>query len=253
MKQLRRLLTFTGLFVAALFLVINLDSCSSHKGIVSCPDVHHGSLAMHHVHYHNGNALAHNHHKDAGAQQATNTSQPTKTVAAPQPTKANAVDPNSDAIYGGGGGLASSSRDLPKFKNPKELFKLMTEDEREEAKSTVSKVLAKHPFIRKMAIKKMERMDKKYPAPAKSTLNNGGGLGTGEILAIVAIVCSVFFFLGIVGLILGIIALGMIKKNGGANWARILAIVAIILGALDILILILWLVIVVAILGGAFL
>jgi hypothetical protein len=139
-------------------------------------------------------------------------------------------------------GYASLSSDAPKLGKPMEMFKRLTAEEREVAKAEISKIFDKNPTLSSIIDKKFEKLDKKYPAPAQSSLSaDGKELTTAEILSIVAIALSVFWVLGLAGLIIGAIALKKLKKEGGRSWARILSIIAIVLGSIMLLSFIIWL------------
>jgi hypothetical protein len=231
--------------VAVIIAGANLASCSSYRGLAFKPDGHnhyHPDLAsIHRVkHLHDSNIRQHD---DSKASANANVN-PAPTAPAALETKT--VDQVSSTA------TASSSTEVPTPKNPKELFKLLTKEERSQAREEMEKILAKKPLMKHLVMNKFNKMDEKYPAPAQSTLHgaSGAGLSLGEILAIVAIACVPFFFLGIAALVIGIVALLKIKKEGGANWAKILAIVAIALGALEIVGLILYIVLVAVAIGG---
>ena len=216
------------------FAAFNMESCSSNKGTVSCPDLHgsHHSMAMHWK-MHNPN------HESASATHTSKTQPGDKTVKAAAPG-VDKVNPT---------GIASLSNEIPK--TPMGIFKILTSDERAQVKQQISSLMVKKPMLNKLINKRFEKLDHKYPAPAQSVLKaGGGGLSIGEILAIVAIACCVTWVLGLAGMIIGIVALLKINKEGGAKWAKILAIVAIALGALEFLTFLLWLIFVVILVGG---
>ena len=135
------------------------------------------------------------------------------------------------------------NNDVPTLKNSKDLYKLLTAQERAQAREEINKIFAKQPILKSVVNGRLNKMDEKYPAPATSSFSKdgGGALSLGEILAIVAIACVPFFFLGIAALVIGIVALMKINREGGRSWARILAILAIVFGALEILGLFFWL------------
>jgi hypothetical protein len=220
---------------ALLLAVFSISSCTSYKGIASKPDGHnryHRDLALNNLFKkHGGNSA--NHDNTQAKASANNTVTPVQ----PAPASLNqktATEINSMT--------ASSSNEVPALKNPKEFYQLLTTEERVQAKEAVDKIFAKRHFLKKIVDARLNNMNEKYPAAAQSTLHrdNGGALSTAEILSIVAIACSVTWILGLAGLIIGIIALQRIRAEGGADWARILAIVAIVLGAIDVVSLFLW-------------
>jgi hypothetical protein len=224
---MKKLNFLTQLFWAALIIVgtLNLESCSSKKATVSCPDLH-GSAPHHYMAMH---FKSHN----ANHQSASVTAKPADHSASTTPAAIAPV------------GIASLSTDIPK--TPGGIYGQLTSDERIMVRQEVSSLLVKKPFsklLNKMVSKKFDKLDKRYPAPAQSSFkaDGGGGLSLGEILAIVAIACCVTFFLGIAGLVIGIIALQKINREGGASWAKILAILAIVFGALELLGLIFWII-----------
>ncbi len=216
MKNIKLLLVLLGFGV----IILNIQSCSTRQGMVSCPDLHrtsHHQMAMHKTHHsENRNVVA----QQSAKEERHNEVGTTKTN---QPNTAGTIEPI---------GTASVSSGMPAIKKPADIFKILTTQERQQVKDKVSTMFSKTPMLKKIVLKKMDRLDKKYPAPAQSVLarDGGGEFTTGEILAIVAIACVLVF--GIVGLIIGIIALIKINHDGGREWARILAIVAIVLGAL---------------------
>jgi len=211
------------------------------------PDGHnkyHPDFAMHLLKKHNSNYY-NNHGNNAAKVSASNTAKPAPVAPATIDNK------TSDAVSSM---TASTSNEVPTYKNPKDAYKLLTEDERAQARQAVDKMFAKRPILRQLVDGKLNKLNEKYPAAKESSFKNadgGSGLSLGEILAIVAIACSVTFFLGIPGLVIGIVALLQINRNGGATWARILAIVAIVVGAIDILGLIIWIALLALALGRA--
>ena len=220
MNRIFPLITRAGVFVLAVLVIFQLESCSQHKGIMQCPAVgynaHHDKMPL--LTLHNGN------NRHSAVQR--------KTTAVVSTADSSRILPAVDVITPVGG-YATSNNDVPKLKEPMELFKNLSADQREQIKEQVSTMMGKHKIVKGAILKRLDKMDKKYPAPPPALAYDGGGrLSLGEILAIVAIACAVTWVLGIVGLILGIIALIKINREGGANWARILAIVAIVLGAL---------------------
>ena len=220
MKKTFSLISHAGFAMLAVLIIFQLESCSQHKGIMQCPEVgynaHHDKLPMHAMHY------GYNH---PGAAQR-------KTSAMINTADSSRLLPSVDAIKPVDG-YATSNNDVPTLKEPMELFMHLSAEQREQIKAQVSTMMAKNKIVKGLILKRLDKMDKKYPAPpAAQAYEHGSGLSTGEILSIVAIACAVTWVLGIVGLILGIIALIKINRDGGAGWARILAIVAIVLGAL---------------------
>ena len=220
MNRIFPFIKYTGIAVLAVLVIVQLASCSQHKGIMQCPAVgynaHHDKLPL--LALHNANS-----HHSAFQKKTTATVNSVDTS-----RKFDAVDAINPA-----GGYATSNNDVPRLKEPMELFKNLSAEQREQIKTQVSTMMGTHKIVKGAILKRLDKMDKKYPAPPPAQAYDGGGrLSLGEILAIVAIACAVTWVLGIVGLILGIIALIKINREGGANWARILAIVAIVLGAL---------------------
>ena len=220
MYKIFPLVSRAGVAVLAVLVIFQLESCSQHKGIMQCPavgfNVRHDKQPIHALN--NGN-----NRQNAGKRKA--------------PSTVNTADssrmlPAVDAIQPVGG-YASSNNDVPTLKDPMEMFKQMSAEQRDQIKAQVSTMLNKNKIVKGAILKRLDKMDKKYPAPPPALAYEGGAsLSLGEILSIVAIACAITWVLGIVGLILGIIALIKINREGGANWARILAIVAIALGAL---------------------
>jgi hypothetical protein len=226
MKKLN-LYNALGFFGLLALLIFNSESCTTHKGMVSCPDLHnasHHQMAMaHKAHHANNSAVAKTNSKQADGATAQ---KPAVTTPGNMKTE----------------GIAGISTDVPKIKTPGNIYKILTANERVQIKDQISNMLGKKTFLKKLMLGKLDKMDKKYPAPAQSVLHpDGSALTIGEILSIVAIGCVLFFFLGIAALVIGIVALLRTRTDGSRNWARILAILAIVFGALEIVGLILWL------------
>ena len=217
--------------VAVVVAMFQLESCSSYRTVASMPDGHnryHPDFAMHVLKKHNSNYY-NNHGNNAAKVLAGNTAKPAPTAPVQLDNK------NSDAVASM---TASANNEVPTLKNPKDIYKILTEDEREQARQAVDKIFAKRPVLKQLVDGRLNKLNEKYPAAKESSFkkaDGGGALSLGEILAIVAIACSVTFFLGLAGLIIGIIALQQIRNNGGATWAKILAILAIVFGVLDLL------------------
>jgi hypothetical protein len=233
--------------IAAVVVVMNLASCTSYHGIASKPDGHNryrpDFTLLTPVKHHSSD-----HYKQKAADTKVSASNTTKAApAAPATVDAKKTVDMSSLT-------ASAGNDVPNIKNPKDLYKLLTTEERAQAKEEVNKVLAKRPILKSLVNGRLNKLDKQYPAPAQSSFSkDGGSLSIGEILAIVAAACVVTFFLALAGLIIGIVALQKIKNEGGANWARILSIVAIALGALFFFILLIWIIVDIAVLHVVFL
>ena len=222
MKRISPLITRAGVAVLTVFIMFQLQSCSQHKGIMQCPEVgynmHHEKPAMHALHLGNRH-LRHNETNTTAVAQTANVERPN--------TALDTLTPIAPTGY------ASANNDVPQLKTGMDMFKNLSEEQRIQVKDQVSTMFSKNKIIKGAILKKFDKMDKKYPAPPAAQAYEGGGrLSTGEILSIVAIACAVTWVLGIVGLILGAIALVKINREGGATWARILAIVAIVLGAI---------------------
>jgi len=211
-------LRFALAIIVTVFL-FTLPSCSSTKTAMLCPDLHkHKSAAL---------AMIKQYRSSKRAARSTNHSINETAVN----TQAGNIHPieltpvESIPLKG----LASLSDDVPTFATAMEKFKNLDQDERMQAKKAIEDYLAKRPILKKMALKRFDKIDAQYPAAEKAR-DGGGGMGVGEILSIVAIVLA--FLFPPVGLILGIVALVLINGNGGAGWARSLAIAAIIVGAI---------------------
>ena len=219
MKKILTPLKYAGAALLAVFIIFQLESCSQHKGIMQCPAVgyntHHDKLNMHALHPGN--------HRIHGAERKT-------------ATAANVVDssrmlPAVDAITPVG--YATSNNDVPHINSAMEMFKNLSADQRMQVKEQVSTMLSKNKIVKGAVLKRLDKMDMKYPAPPPAqAYDHGGRLTVGEILSIVAIACAVTWALGVLGLIFGAIALVKINREGGARWARILAIIAIVIGAI---------------------
>ncbi len=83
-----------------------------------------------------------------------------------------------------------------------------------------------------------------YTAPA------GAPAAKWNVLSIVSLVTGILFFFGLVAVITGHISLSQIKKTG--DQGRVLAIIGLILGYIDIALGLLWfLVIIIALIGSA--
>ena len=229
--------------IAAIIVMMNLESCSSYHGIASKPDGHNryrpDFTLLAPVKHHSTDHYKQKACPPAGRAadtkvSASNTTKPAPAAPATVDTK-KTVDMSALT--------ASANNDVPNMKNAKDLYKLLTAQERAQAKEEINKIFAKQPILKSVVNGRLNKMDEKYPAPATSSFSKdgGGALSLGEILAIVAIACVPFFFLGIAALVIGIVALMKINREGGRSWARILAILAIVFGALEILGLIFWL------------
>ncbi len=222
MKRISPLITRAGVAVLTVFIMFQLQSCSQHKGIMQCPEVgynaHHEKFNMHAFHI----SKRHMHNNEKTATAAVHTANADRS-----PMMFDTLTPKAPIGY------ATSNNEVPQLKTGMEMFKNLSEEQRDQVKDQVSTMFSKNKIIKGAILKKFDKMDKKYPAPPPAQAYEGGGrLSTGEILSIVAIACAVTWVLGILGLILGAIALVKINREGGATWARVLAIVAIVIGAL---------------------
>ena len=222
MKKILPLIGRAGVAVLAVFIIFQMESCSQHKGIMQCPAVsynaHHDKLTTHA--WHTGNS-----HQRGNQRNTTGTGNTVDKV------DSSRMLPAVDAITPEG--YASSNNDVPRAKEPMDMFKNLSADQRMQVKEQVSTMFAKNKIVKGAILKRLDKMDTKYPAPPPAQAYEGGhSLSTGEILSIVAIACAVTWVLGILGLILGAVALVKINREGGARWARILAIVAIVIGAI---------------------
>lgn len=226
----RLVIVCTAIFLA----MLGMQSCTSYKGIANKPDGHnryHPDYAL--------NNLFKKHNSNYAKHGVTDTKASANTVTKPAAV-ADSINPKAPADLSSM--TASSSNEVPVLKNAKDIYKILTAEERVQAKEELNRVFAKRPILKTLVNSRLDKLNEKYPAATQSSARDGGGsLSLGEILSIVAIACSVTWILGLAGLIIGIIALQKINAEGGANWARILAIVAIVLGAIDVLTFILWL------------
>jgi len=202
--------------LSCLVIILNMESCSTKQGLVSCPNLYHAP-----------------HHQIAmrkAYRQAGNTSA-AKPAAAPQnagqningPATLNSVQPV---------GIASLSNNAQVPKSPKKLFEALTGDQRQQVKEEISNMLKKAPVIQKVALKRFDKLDKKFPAPREHPVHSGdnGGLVKSEKLAIAAFVLSLTITFSLIGFILGIVALVQMKQDDGRLWAKILSILAIVFG-----------------------
>jgi hypothetical protein len=160
---------FYHLFMVLVVIIAgaNLESCSSYRGIAFKPDGHnhyHPDLAAIHKvkHHHNDNVK--NHTDDTKATAKANTN--------PVPVVPPTLDPKSSDQLSP---TASTSSEVPTMKNPKELFKLLTKEERSQAREEMEKIFAKRPILKHVVLNKFKKMDEQYPAPAQSTLHGADG------------------------------------------------------------------------------
>jgi hypothetical protein len=219
MKKIFPLINRACFAVLALCIIFQMESCVQHKGIMQCPTVsymgHHDKLYTHA--WHTGISKPHADQKN--------------TTATANMIDSSSITPAANAIAPEG--YANSNNDVPATQRPMDMFKSLSAEQRLQVKDQVSSMLDKNKIVKGAILKRLDKMDKKYPAPPPAQAYEGGHrLSTGEILSIVAIACAVTWALGILGLILGAIALVKINREGGARWARILAIIAIVLGAI---------------------
>ena len=148
--------------LAIILAMVNLESCSSYKGIASKPDGHNRyqpDFALHLFSKHNSNYY--NNHGNNDAKTSANK------TAIPAPSASPSMD--SKTLGELNSMTASSSNDVPALKNSKDIYKILTAEERKLAKEEVDKIFAKRPILKSMVDSRLNKLDEKYPAPAQSS------------------------------------------------------------------------------------